>query len=436
MEVVKAGSFHPEIVYEKKADDIAFGDELEIIDDGETAERSLDSEVSESSLDRETAERSLDSGVSEGSLNRETDEKILDRETAERSLDNEVSEGSLKGRETSKAEKFNLNRGAPREFGAVELTQFRDLQVLKFDSISAVLETYYAEKNDSTRIRQRSADLRKVVSTLLERAVKKYDLQRKQLKDTEKKDRYRIYGEMLNTYGYSAEPEAREFTCLNYYTNEEITIPLDPTLSALENAQKYFSKYQKLKRTEEALQDQLKITKEDVDYLESVQAALEMAGNEADLFEIRRELSDGGYVKKRSVKKGAGKPETGKPYHYRSSDGYDIYVGRNNYQNDNLTFRFAGGNDWWFHAKKFAGSHVILRVGDGDPDSLPDRAFNEAGALAAYYSKGRGQAKVEIDYVKKKEVKKPAGSKPGFVVYYTNYSMAIDSDISGLKLLE
>ena len=121
------------------------------------------------------------------------------------------------------------------------------------------------------------------------------------------------------------------------------------------------------------------------------------------------------------------------PFHYRSSDGYDIYVGKNNYQNDELTFKMATGNDWWFHSKKFPGSHVLLKVGNGDPEAVPDRAFNEAGRLAAFYSSGRGQEKVEIDYTLKKNVKKPAGAAPGFVVYYTNYSMAIESSIDGIE---
>ena len=122
---------------------------------------------------------------------------------------------------------------------------------------------------------------------------------------------------------------------------------------------------------------------------------------------------------------------TSRPFHYKSSDGFDIYVGKNNYQNDELTFQTASGNDWWFHAKKQPGSHVIVRLGNAG--ELPDRTFEEAARLAAYYSKGRDQDKVEIDYIQKKHVKKPAGAKPGFVVYYTNFSMVIDSDISGIQ---
>ena len=324
----------------------------------------------------------------------------------------------------------------PREFAAVTLSEYSDLESEPYETMSEVLENYYAKKNLVTRIRQRSSDLRKIVSTILERDYKKLDLQRKQLSDTKKKDKYRVYGELLNTYGYSAEDGAKSLTCENYYTNEEITIPLDPDLSATDNSKKYFDRYQKLKRTEEALSVQMKETEDDIAHLESIQNSLDIALDESDLKQIREELADSGYIKKHVGKKKGERKMVSHPLHYVSSDGFDLYVGKNNYQNDELTFKFANGNDWWFHSKKFPGSHVIMKTGGIESDKIPDRAFNEAGALAAYYSKGRGQSKVEIDYVLKREVKKPAGSKPGFVVYYTNYSMAIDSDISALKLIE
>ncbi len=323
--------------------------------------------------------------------------------------------------------------GTPVEFAAVHLSQYEDMDIRSFDSVSEVLERFYAEKNSCERIRQRSSDLRKIVSTMIERDAKKYDIQLKQLESTKKKDKYRVYGELLNTYGYSAAQGDRSVTCLNYYTNEDITIPLDPDLSPLDNAKKYFERYQKLKRTEEAVTGQLKETEADLTHLRSVQASLDTIESEADIEEVRRELMESGYIRGKGLSKGKKKTESGKPLHYVSSDGYDLYVGKNNFQNDYLTFKFVTGNDWWFHSKKFPGSHVILKVGQGDPSKVPDRAFNEAGALAAYYSKGRDQSKVEIDYVPKKEVKKPAGSKPGFCVYYTNYSMSIAPGIDSLR---
>lgn len=320
---------------------------------------------------------------------------------------------------------------SPKDFGAVTLSHFSNYTKQEFTSISEVLNTYYATKNTLTRIRQKSADLRHVVQTALERNRKKYELQKKQLRDTENREKYKVYGELIHTYGYNLAPNSRELTALNYYTNEEITIPLDPTLTPAENAQKYFNKYNKQKRTFEALTELIQETADDIHYLESISNSLDIALTEADLIQIKEELMQTGYVRRKYTKKK--EKITSRPMHYISSDGYHMYVGKNNLQNEELTFSFANGNDWWFHAKGAPGSHVIVKTGG---DELPDRTFEEAGRLAAYYSKNRGNDKVEIDYVEKKHVKKPNGSKPGFVVYYTNYSLVIDSDISNLKTVQ
>lgn len=320
---------------------------------------------------------------------------------------------------------------SPKDFGAVALSHFSNYTKQEFTSISEVLNTYYATKNTLTRIRQKSADLRHVVQTALERNRKKYDLQKKQLRDTENREKYKVYGELIHTYGYNLAPNSRELTALNYYTNEEITIPLDPTLTPAENAQKYFNKYNKQKRTFEALTELIQETADDIHYLESISNSLDISLTEADLIQIKEELMQTGYVRRKYTKKK--EKITSRPMHYISSDGYHMYVGKNNLQNEELTFSFANGNDWWFHAKGAPGSHVIVKTGG---DELPDRTFEEAGRLAAYYSKNRGSDKVEIDYVEKKHVKKPNGSKPGFVVYYTNYSLVIDSDISNLKTVQ
>ena len=318
----------------------------------------------------------------------------------------------------------------PIDFSCIELTQFSDYEAKNFDSISQVLEEYYASKNVYTRIRQKSVDLRKIVSTALDRNRKKYQLQEKQLKDTEKRDKYKVYGELIHTYGYGLEEGAKKLEALNYYTNEMITIPLDSQLDAKGNAQKYFDRYNKLKRTYEALSSLTCQVKEEIDHLETISTALDIALKEEDLVEIKEELTQSGYIRRKGGTKKA--KITSRPFHYLSSDGFHIYVGKNNFQNDELTFKFATGNDWWFHAKGIPGSHVVVKT---EGKELPDRTFEEAGRLAAYYSKGREQEKVEIDYVQKKQVKKPAGAKPGFVVYYTNYSLMIDSDISGIEKL-
>ncbi len=326
------------------------------------------------------------------------------------------------------------NGKEPAEFSAVPLTMYEDLDAQSFEDMSGLLESYYSVKNTLTRIHQKSADLRRIVQTALERSRKKYDLQLKQLKDTEKRDKYKVWGELIHTYGYGVPEGARSMQALNYYTNEEITIPLDSTLTAQENAKRYFDKYGKLKRTFEAVTKLLEETRNETEHLESIQTALDMALTEEDLAPVREELVEYGYIRRKSGRNSGKKPKlSSRPYHYLSSDGFDIYVGKNNFQNDELTFQFASGNDWWFHAKGVPGSHVILK---SEGRELPDRAFEEAGRLAAYYSKNRGGDKVEIDYVEKKHVKKPGGGKPGFVVYYTNYSLVIDSDISALRQVE
>ncbi|MBU3840528.1 MAG: NFACT family protein [Candidatus Ruminococcus intestinipullorum] len=318
----------------------------------------------------------------------------------------------------------------PKEFSALPLTHFAHYKQEVFPCVSAVLETYYASKNQLTRIRQKSADLRHIVQTALERSRKKYDLQLRQLRDTENREKYKIYGELIHTYGYNLESGAKELEALNYYNNEMVKIPLDSTKTPLENAQKYFEKYNKQKRTFEALSELSKETSEDIAYLESIATSLDIALSEEDLAEIKEELIHSGYMRRKFSKKKS--KIQNKPLHYISSDGYHIYVGKNNLQNDWLTFEFAVGNDWWFHAKNTPGSHVIVKT---NGDELPDRTFEEAGKLAAYYSKARGSEKVEIDYIERKHVKKPKGAKPGFVVYYTNYSLIIDSDISELTLI-
>lgn len=332
-----------------------------------------------------------------------------------------------------------IRRGRePVEFAAFDLTSYeRDesCQSIVYDSMSRLLYDYYAQKELYSRIHQKSFELRRVTNTALERCRKKYDLQEKQLRDTEKRDKYKVYGDLLTTYGYSLTGGEKSFTCENYYTGKEVTIPLDETKSAMDNAKRYFEKYAKLKRTFEALTVQIEETRQEIEHLESVSNALDIARQEEDLSLIRRELSECGYVKKHAeAKSSRGKVKTkSKPFHYISSDGFHMYVGRNNYQNDELTFHFANGGDWWFHAKGTAGSHVIVKT---EGKELPDRTFEEAAALAAWYSKAKDQAKAEIDYIERKHIKKPNGSKPGFVVYYTNYSMTIVPDISGLKEIE
>ena len=321
--------------------------------------------------------------------------------------------------------------GAPKEFAPIPLTIYSDMEYKTFSSISEVLEAFYAQRNKHTVIHQKSTDLRKIVSIHLERDRKKYLLQKKQLADTEKKDKYRIYGEMLHTYGYAASPGDKSIEVTNYYTNEPFVIPLDPTLDAMENAKKYFDKYAKLKRTGEALSSYILETENEIKHLESIETSLSIAETEGDLAAIKEELQEYGFIKKHSGKK-TNRISKSQPLHFVDDNGFHIYVGKNNYQNDQLTFKFATGNDWWFHVKQMTGSHVIVK---SENKELPDSTYEYAAALAAYYSSGRDNEKVEIDYLQKKNVKKPNGSAPGFVVYYTNYSLVATPSLAHVTLV-
>ena len=335
--------------------------------------------------------------------------------------------------------------GAPAEFSLVRLGHYADCIEVPYESPSALLEDFYARKNLYTRIRQRSADLRHIVQTILERDVHKYDLQCRQIRDTEKREKYKIYGELLNAYGYSVPAGAESCQVLNYYTGENIRIPLDPTLTPQQNAQKYFDRYARMKRTNEALTRLTAEVSAEIEHLRSIQNALEFSTTDGDLSQIRREMEESGFLRRKYTgrrdsrsdsRKGRSRTPQSKPLHYISSDGYDIFVGKNNTQNDEITFHMADSRDIWFHANDMPGSHVLLKSGGRSMDELPDRVFEEAAALAAYYSSGRQQGKVEIDYLERRNVKKPSGAAPGFVVYYTNYSILAKTDISALREAE
>ena len=324
----------------------------------------------------------------------------------------------------------------PVEFGVIACKMYDHPPYVRrvYASASEMITAYYGAKERSTRIRQKSADLRHIVSTALDRTNKKFQLQEKQMQSTKKRDRYRIYGEMINAFGYSAPEGSSELKCTNYYTDEPITVPLDPTITPSENAQKYFARYNKLKRTAEALTEQIEETRNDRDQLAACLTAIDLAENESDLSDIRRELSDFGFIQKKGpVKKGARREAKSAPYMYRSSDGFTMLVGKNNYQNEELSFKIADGNDWWFHAKGAPGSHVIVKTGGRE---MTDRAYEEAGALAAYYSSERKAPKVEIDYTLRRNLRKKNGGKPGFVIYHTNYSLMAKPDLTGLTRVD
>lgn len=319
--------------------------------------------------------------------------------------------------------------GKSFDFSAIPVRQYSGnpaFHVEIFHSPSELLTFYYGGKEKEDRVRQKSADLKKQCSTLLERVSKKLSLQEKQLKDTEKKERFRIFGELLTTYGYSLKGGEKELICENYYNGQEEHIPLEESLSPIENAKKYFDKYDKAKRTERNLSTQVKESKNTLEHLQSIVNSLATAENAEDLDDIRREMGEYGYMKPISPKKKKERKEDkSSPRIFRSSDGYLLYVGKNNYQNEIVSFQIAEGRDFWFHVKGSAGSHVIAKTEGKSLEELPDRLFEEAAELAAYFSSEKESAKVEVDYTERKNLKKVVGGAPGFVIYHQNYSILV-----------
>lgn len=328
-----------------------------------------------------------------------------------------------------------LNNGKPKEYFVTRCDSYNAGDQVSKDTVSSMLYTYYRDKNASDNMRQKTMDLKHHITTILEKDYKKLDLQNKQLKDAESKDKYKLYGELITAYGYAIEDGAREATVNNYYTGEDIKIPLDNTKTPMENAKKYYDKYNKLKRTEVALQTQTKITRDEIDYLEQIVTYIDIAGSEDDIKQVRAELREKGYVKKTSQGKGKDKAPKVSIEHLKYKE-YDIYIGKNNIQNEEVTFKIATGNDWWFHAKNIPGSHVVVKAdweNQATEWDMPDDVFEAAATLAAHFSKNKSSEKVEIDYTRKKHIKKTPGGEKGYVIYETNYSMTIGTDISKYK---
>lgn len=309
------------------------------------------------------------------------------------------------------------------DFSPFPMEQFNNCDIDYYDSISEVIEKYYETKDFSYRINQKTQDLKRVISQNIERCVRKKEIQIKTLKEIENREELRLWGELLTANIYSIKKGMTTIKLQNFYSEnyEEIEIPLDSDLTPAENTQKYFKQYNKAKRTFEALQEQIKSNDEELMYLEGVLTSVNNCVTEADIKEIRQEMRNEGYLKK--VKNSSKKSEKkSKPLHYISSDGFDIYVGKNNIQNDELTLKTARSKDMWLHTKIIPGSHVII-VTKGE--IVPDTTLNEAANLAAYYSKGRNSSLVPVDYTEKRNVKKPNGAKPGLVIYETNQTAYI-----------
>lgn len=323
---------------------------------------------------------------------------------------------------------YHPNSHRVLDFAVVEMTEFQNLEQRSFSTISSLLESFYQERDNAYHIRQKAHDIHRLVVSNIERCIKKKEIQLKTRKDVAIMENWRKKGELLTANIYAVPQGVTTFRTQDFYDEKmgEIEIVLDPTKTPAENAQKYFSRYNKAKRTLAALEIQEKQNDEELLYLESVLNALENASDEGDLTEIRTELAESGFIRRQSPKKGASKPKKAKPLHFVASDGYEIFVGKSNLQNDELTLRFADSTDLWLHTKEIPGSHVIIRTnGTG---TASDTALTEAANLAAYYSKGKNSSMVPVDYTLRKNVKKPNGAKPGMVIYLTNRTLYVTPD--------
>lgn len=309
------------------------------------------------------------------------------------------------------------------DFSCINLSQFSNLSIINDDSISKILENYYATKDIKDRIHQRSSDLRKSISIKLDRLYNKLNKQEKELIESENAEIYKIKGELITSYIYMIEKGMESVEIANFYDPEykNITISLNPNFTPSENAQKYFKKYNKMKTAKKEITSQIEITKEEINYLENIILSIENCENLAELMDIREELSKVGYLRaKNNIKKET--KLTTKPHEFISSNGFKILVGKNNKQNDNLTLKIASNEDIWMHTKNIPGSHVIIKT---EGKEVPDETIFEGAMLAAFFSKSKMSSQVPVDYTKKKNVKKPNGSKPGMVIYETNSTIYV-----------
>ncbi|MCR8968013.1 Rqc2 family fibronectin-binding protein [Streptococcus zalophi] len=290
-----------------------------------------------------------------------------------------------------------------------------------FSSLSEVLDVYYKDKAQRDRINQQANDLIHRVNTEIQKNKKKLKKQEQELKDTENAEEFRQKGELLTTFLRNVPNNQNQVTLDNYYTGEKITISLDKALTPNQNAQRYFKKYQKLKEAVKHLSHLLKETRETIAYLETVETALNQA-TLSEIADIREELIETGFIKQKRRDKHHKKQ---KPEQYLASDGKTlILVGKNNLQNDELSFKIAQKNDLWFHAKDIPGSHVVIRNNSNPSDEVK----TDAAELAAYFSKARLSNLVQVDMIEAKKLNKPTGSKPGFVTYTGQKTLRVTPD--------
>lgn len=319
--------------------------------------------------------------------------------------------------------------GTPMEYCFTDILQYGESSEKKtFATLSELLDEFFGERDKIAVMKTKTHDVSVIVANAKTRITKKIGYIKRDLEECKEADKYKLWGDLITSSLYMITGKSKTCEVVNYYSEEmeTVKIPLDIKLSASQNAAKYFKKYTKLKKAKEILTEQLREATEQIAYLETVETAIILSENERDVSQIKAELTDAGFISKAKVADGkkAPKKEQIVPLKFTTSGGHTVLCGKNNVQNDFITTKLASKHDWWFHVKNKPGSHVIMLCEEGeDPDASE---FTEAAEIAAYYSGLRDGENVAVDYTLAKNVKKPAGSAPGHVVYYTNYTAYVD----------
>lgn len=320
-------------------------------------------------------------------------------------------------------------------FYALDLNQFGDVEKTHLDSISKTLDRYYHLKDTTDRVSQKSSSLKKSISVKLDRAKSKLGKQKNELLDSKDREKYKVYGDLISANLHAIPRGIDNVELDNFYDEnmEKLKIPLNIKLSPVQNAQKYYKRYSKLKTAYNLLLRQIPATQNEIEYLENVILSLDNSNEVYEIEEIKEELIQEGYIKDSKNKKKSKKSKISKPHHYLSRDNIDIYVGKNNRQNDILTFKSSNRSDIWMHVQKMPGSHVII---GNNGEEIPDTTLEDAATLAAYYSKGKNSNHVNIDYTERKNVKKPRGAKAGMVIYDNFKTISVSPTKNKIKQLD
>ncbi len=313
------------------------------------------------------------------------------------------------------------------DFSFVPITQYGSAaQYISYESLSETLERFYFERERLARTKSKAEDLFKNINNLIERLAKKISNQMAELEECKDREEKKIFAELINANLYRLNKGSTVYELENYYDDyKTVKIPVKPELTPTENAQRYYKEYRKLRTAEEMLTKLISEGREELVYLRTVLDELSRAETEREISEIRQELSDGGFVKQKNqgkIKRSQPMP----PLEFDAPDGFKVYVGRNNIQNDKLSLKTAMKSDLWFHIQKAPGSHVILALEGREPT---EKAMEFAAKVAAYYSSGREAGAVEVDYTEVRNLKKPVGAKPGFVIYHVYNSVLVKPEI-------